>query len=82
MRYEDTLDRNVLPLETQLLNPAVAGKLSKYRDIIELEGEDRKVLRSMIEMAGKWITYTDEPLPPEEAGPRINRLVSRRRVRK
>lgn len=58
-QYEATLDASgkVLTLETEGPNPTVPGKLFRYRNVIETLGADRKVLRSMIEMDGKWITY-------------------------
>ena len=58
-RYEGTLDpaRNVLTLETEGPCPLVPGKLSKFREVIELESKDHKVFTSSIQREdGQWVT--------------------------
>lgn len=57
--YEGTADasNSVLTLETEAPNPALGGKVCKFRDVIESKGEDQKVIKSMVEMDGKWVTF-------------------------
>lgn len=56
--YKGTLEGNSLTLEAE--GPAMdlpAGKLAKYRDVIEVKGKDEKTLTSLREKDGKWIAY-------------------------
>jgi hypothetical protein len=58
VQYEGRLDEagRVLTLETTGPDPSDPAKQTRYRDVIELDG-DRKEVASMMEVDGKWITY-------------------------
>lgn len=56
-KYEGSVDGKALTLETEGPNPAT-GKLVKMKDVIELKGNDQKVLTSYMQTDdGKWITF-------------------------
>jgi hypothetical protein len=57
LRYEGTADGKVLTLETEAPNPAT-GKLTRMRDVFEIQGPDQKVLTlSMQGENGQWIKF-------------------------
>lgn len=58
--YDGTLDDsgNVLTLHTEQANPMAGGKLSKFKDVLEIKSKDHKVLTSSVQGDdGKWVTY-------------------------
>jgi hypothetical protein len=58
--YDGTLNEagNILTLTTEVANPALGGKLTKAKDVIEIKSKDHKVLTSSMEIGdGKWVTY-------------------------
>lgn len=59
VQYQGSMDEagRVLTLEAMGPAPGDPAKQTRYRDIIELLGDDRKTFTSMMEMDGKWITY-------------------------
>lgn len=53
--YEGTLDGDVLTLDCEGPDFAEKGRTAKYQDIITLEGDDRRTLRSrMLGKEGQW----------------------------
>ena len=58
--YEGTVNEsgNTLTLEAEGPNPALGGKLSKFRDVIEFKNKDLRVHTSFIqEEDGKWTSF-------------------------
>ena len=58
--YEGELDDdgNVLALSTEGPNPMLAGKISKFRDVIEFQSDDHYIFKSMMQGDdGEWQTF-------------------------
>ena len=58
--YEGTLDGNVLTLDSEgpSFDPDDQGKMAKYKDVIELESDDRRVLTShKLGDDGEWSVF-------------------------
>jgi hypothetical protein len=68
-RYEGTLDATgkILTLETEGVCPHAPGKLTKFREVIEIKDKNHRVFTSSMEGEdGKWVTamicqYTRKP---------------------
>jgi hypothetical protein len=59
-QYEITADEssNVLTLVADGPSPIDPGKTSKYKDVIEVKGDDQKVLKSSVQMEdGSWTEF-------------------------
>ena len=59
-KYEGTVDESgkVLTLETEGPNPALGGKTSKMRDVMELKDKDTRILKSSILADdGQWVPF-------------------------
>jgi hypothetical protein len=58
--YKGTLskDGNTVELATEMPNPMKGGKKYKHKDVISMQGNDRRTLKSFIlEDNGKWVEY-------------------------
>lgn len=57
-QYVGTVDASgkKLTLESEGPCPQEPGKLSKFREVLEIKGRDEKVFTSTIEKDGKWMT--------------------------
>ena len=56
--YQGTLDGTgkILTLETEGFCPEQPGKLTKFKETLEIKSADHKIFTSMREMDGKWVT--------------------------
>jgi hypothetical protein len=59
IRYDGALDDNahLLTLDSLGADPRDPAKQIRYRDTIQLVGDDRKELASMMELDGAWVTF-------------------------
>jgi hypothetical protein len=59
-KYEGTLDATgkVLTLDTEGPNPMAAGKMTRFREVLEIKGKDEKVFKSaVLQDDGKYLTF-------------------------
>jgi hypothetical protein len=57
-KYEGTVKGQVLTLETEGPNPTTPGKTCKMRDVMEIKGNDLRMLTSSLQAEdGKWVTF-------------------------
>ena len=59
-KYEGTVDEagKVLTLETEGPNPMLGGKVTRFRETMELKGKDERVFTSsMMGPDGKWVRF-------------------------
>lgn len=57
--YTGTLDEagKKLTLEAEGPNPALGGKVTKFRDAMEFVTDNHYVFTSQVEMDGQWVTF-------------------------
>ncbi|HEV8604702.1 MAG TPA: DUF1579 domain-containing protein [Tepidisphaeraceae bacterium] len=57
-QYEGTLDptQKILTLETEGPCPLQGGKITKFKEVIEIKDKDHRTFTSNAELDGKWVT--------------------------
>lgn len=57
--YKGTLskDGNTIELMTEMPNPAKGGQMTKHKDVVAMQGNDKRTLKSYAFEDGKWIEY-------------------------